>query len=885
MQVANATHPLIQKKATSILVAFFIAATAHAYLEENEWLFIGAALLAAVLYWWNDKSYFAAALAAILMGCVVSLGSPAAPLLVLIVCASYGGLRAGVGSALAICLVGHVYPPLVAWLSESPFSSFTTLASLGVPLAPLLCFYAIDRAWLAATIALSIACGADALLFVAMLGDWIPSGLLDHSGYRALIALAPALASLRAPSVVPQPLQSNRLILAAAALVVAPILILPLALPIHPIKRIVFDESHGDWATTTKTFGPTDFGRDHSYTYGLLADYSRRLVPEVSRYMEGELRLGEDDFFIMKMPTVSPSPQFVKQLGAWVRRGGRLMVVLDHTDLFDTTQNANALLAELAGVTVGARAVFAADGRPNVIGPTFGKPLRGHVLGVMEPFLFQTGTSFARIPMRYFGLAAHGATYSEAAEYFRPNRFGYFQSDPHTPDANHLAAMAIPVSEGLVVIITDSTPWSNFLMFRAAYRDAYRHFIDVAQNTAAIRGYVAAIAVAAFVLLLLVAIRTSLVALLGGSLIGVVVGLSITATKVAWFSAKPGRDFNVQVAVGASATTEALTQLVPPGTNNYARLLSGIQKFGIVPRLERNSTSARKLQPNTSILLVEPSVDDLPEPEEILRHVQAGNNVVLLFRSDQVGAPGQREWLAALRLGVLPVRSLGRAEAPELRLEERTQPPLVRHLVYRLSALPESRLWEQEQDAFAQAFAVRPVQYNLSQPAGFLVISFQAEQFSDDAVGDIWEGKLTTEIARDREKRVAALLGFSKPVNTPESNPRVVSVDLQHYTVLRDGTLLVEGSLPRKVQVAAISSLGTNPDEYIASLQRQALDFIKEQCLSAKRCDRSFIGEDLVEWHVFFQIVKGNLAALELVHDRRFGGLGASYHVILTAEK
>ena len=79
------------------------------------------------------------------------------------------------------------------------------------------------------------------------------------------------------------------------------------------------------------------------------------------------------------MPSASLSDEFSKRLSLWVNDGGRLLVVADHTDLYDTTQNINRLLTTTFSTKINSDAAYDYEGMPNHPIGFFGNILLGNI--------------------------------------------------------------------------------------------------------------------------------------------------------------------------------------------------------------------------------------------------------------------------------------------------------------------------------------------------------------------------------------------------------------------------------------------------------------------------------------------------------------------------
>ena len=102
-----------------------------------------------------------------------------------------------------------------------------------------------------------------------------------------------------------------------------------------PITKVVFDESHGDWETTVKTFSPSDFGRKHTYTYGLFAGYAKKTVGEMDRHFEGVPNFDNNTVFVEEVENEGQSNvvQVAGRMGEFAHKYNVQTIYIDETGL------------------------------------------------------------------------------------------------------------------------------------------------------------------------------------------------------------------------------------------------------------------------------------------------------------------------------------------------------------------------------------------------------------------------------------------------------------------------------------------------------------------------------------------------------------------------
>ncbi len=720
-------------------------------------------------------------------------------------------------------------------------------------------------------------------------GGWLGVDTFTHDVVRVVLAVSPGAIVYTIKSTEMEPSSTgSRSTYVVPCLFAAAFLVGWLVPRSLAIDEVVFDEAHGSWATVNATYGPDDFGRNHSYTYSLLFEYSAGLVSS-RRHEGGTPQVGPNSVFVLKMPTEPLEKGFVASLVEWVRSGGRLLVIADHTDLFDTTQHLNTALGHF-GIELDSTATFDSEGKPlriraGVAAATFGK-----VIGVLNSFVYQTGTSFKAIPPTALVIGTYGPSFAEHAVYFRPNRFGYFRPRLDQPFGSHASLIAVPSGKGVVVVLADSTPWSNFSMFQGAYKDLYRHLLGVLSSSQPIRWYPFAVvgALVAFLLLLLMRNMTSIS--FGVVASGFLVACYYSIGSAALFGPRAPRDYDVRVSLGSKAHTQALLPLLPTGELNYSRILSSLQKYGARPRVAPAEAGTLESEGAETHLLIDPTATQLPRAEAVWSFLRRGGRLSILFAPGRSSDQTVIRWLSDLGLTLSAARGLAFAENLVGPLEQRKGLFALRYVTHAVNALPTSLLHMTTSGPLGQTFVIRPIQITAAPERGVLALSFAADQFADIAMGEIWDGTIPPQLSRQREREGAELvLGLSaKPSQGTYLPYRMPQVSvLANFLVLKNGNRLMEGRLATPKDSKEPLGLGANPDAYLNQLQGEAVEFVRTKCTVQPLsgfCDETLIASDLTEWVVGYRRDRGGISSIELMHDRRFSGIDASYNVIFSRD-
>jgi hypothetical protein len=650
-----------------------------------------------------------------------------------------------------------------------------------------------------------------------------------------------------------------------------------------PIASVVFDEAHGDWASTSAEYKDESFGRVSTYSYSVLASIVSRNGYEVRRNKEADHfpALEKDAAFVLKMPTRPLSGDFSDGLVDWVRKGGRLIVIADHTDLFDTAHNLNAVLVPM-GAKLAAAAVFDRLGQP----PVEIRNVAGRWLSSSVPrtHRYLTGTALSELPFSAMSLRGYGMSFAEDAVYFRPNRFGYFQPRADQAYASHIAVASWSFGRGTVLIWTDSTHWSTFSVYVAAYQDSFLEALSSLRRVAAISVYPIALTALAVLLgctAFFHRVNRHRTVLIGGAL-AVVLGLNAGLRA----TASPALEDTSTIAatLGSDSTNELLAVLVTSPERNYARALTALQKWAPL-RLHESNKGVLHSKAGTK-LFIGTTADDLPDPRWVLEAVASGERIVVMSPTGAMSSLAGRQWLASLGLRIRNERTYARAAEAGNGIEGRRAPIDLRLVNARVLRAPDS-VWLETQSAHLyQRFVLREMKGGRSS-MGELIISTQSEQWSDAAMGEVWDGVLVEDLARDRERSLAELIGRPTPAVTsidPGSTPSEAGVTptLKHFLVVKAGKVIAEGVLPLATEWGPVVSMTETPEAFVGQLYVDVRRFV-DNCKVRRGdafCPRTFIDRSLTEWFVLVRENQGRITSIELVHEARLSGLREAINIL-----
>lgn len=228
--------------------------------------------------------------------------------------------------------------------------------------------------------------------------------------------------------------------------------------------RVLVDEHHSAWERTDVPMDTRDYSGLSTYNYAgvhrLLDgwfDMRANLAPLA------DATLADVDVLVVKTPTEAYAPEEIDAVERFVRRGGGLLLVGDHTNVFGTTTHL-APLAERFGLELATDATYDL--------PTGGlslyrapRALPHGAVAHLPPFLFATscslrGAPWARSVQTDGGLLALPADYAKKG-YFAEREDGWL----FHPFGLFHQTLSVGHGRGRVVAFSDSTVWSNFFAF------------------------------------------------------------------------------------------------------------------------------------------------------------------------------------------------------------------------------------------------------------------------------------------------------------------------------------------------------------------------------------------------------------------------------------
>ena len=278
------------------------------------------------------------------------------------------------------------------------------------------------------------------------LGLWLSSAMaLAGIASGQVWLLTPGLMSVLYVACPKFPSQRRRWIQIA---VIAAYALLTLTNPTQRDGNSVYIE-HGKWATDTGDYGSKETGlrlkNETTYSYTWMV----RLVSD--RKSDILSLTSADSTAWIVTPTQPFTPVEISQLKSWVRRGGRLVIVADHTDYLGHARCLNELLAG-SGLDIRYGSFL-----PEIGVAESSQGWLGERILTKTPTI---ATGSGMMPL----MTAKG--YFEPPDYSRPGFFGPCSPSVDDKFGRHMTGGCARLGMGTIVFWGDSTLFSNFSIFQ-----------------------------------------------------------------------------------------------------------------------------------------------------------------------------------------------------------------------------------------------------------------------------------------------------------------------------------------------------------------------------------------------------------------------------------
>ena len=246
--------------------------------------------------------------------------------------------------------------------------------------------------------------------------------------------------------------------------------------------RVLVDEYHSEWEPTTRPFDTEWYGHLSGYNYACIYDYCDRFFA-MDRILHGPIdatTLADCSVLMLKIPTKRFAPAEIQAIERFVQRGGGLLLIGEHTSVFNSGTYLNDL-SRLFGFRFRDDCLFGIDSvfEQLYVPPPVPHPIVQHIrkMDFATSCSVDTSSAGGRAVIRSTGLKNapadyHVSNYYPQVEDRAEGRYGAF-----------VQLWAGRHGDGRVVAFTDSTIFSNFCTFEPGKAELMLGMIDWARRS------------------------------------------------------------------------------------------------------------------------------------------------------------------------------------------------------------------------------------------------------------------------------------------------------------------------------------------------------------------------------------------------------------------
>ena len=234
--------------------------------------------------------------------------------------------------------------------------------------------------------------------------------------------------------------------------------------------RILVDEHHSTWERTDRPYDTEWYGQESGYNYACIYDYCSRF------YEMGRLSAAVDanalkdcSVLVVKTPTERYGPDEIATIEQFVAKGGGLLLIGEHTNVFNTGVYLNDIAARF-GIRFRYDCLFDIDG---VFRQLYRLPLVPHpILQNMPPLDFAVSCSIEpdaglgrALPWRSRAAIVGTGLRSLPADYHASNFYPQVEDRAEARYGAFIQLWTTRRGAGRVAAFSDSTIFSNFSTF------------------------------------------------------------------------------------------------------------------------------------------------------------------------------------------------------------------------------------------------------------------------------------------------------------------------------------------------------------------------------------------------------------------------------------
>ncbi len=239
--------------------------------------------------------------------------------------------------------------------------------------------------------------------------------------------------------------------------------------------RIAVDEFHSKWEPTERAFDTEWYGHLSGYNYWCIYDFATRFYT-MSRNKETltDAALANLDVLVLKVPTEPYRPEEIEAVMRFVERGGGLLLIGEHTDVFGTGYHLNQV-ARRFGFEYRYDCLFGID---SFFDQFYVPSFAPHpVVRAVRGMDFATSCSIRPLqPWRGRSVITSTGLKNAPADYHASNFYAQDRADMRY--GAFVQLWAVRHGKGRVLAFTDSTIFSNFCTFEPGKLDLLRGMLE-----------------------------------------------------------------------------------------------------------------------------------------------------------------------------------------------------------------------------------------------------------------------------------------------------------------------------------------------------------------------------------------------------------------------
>jgi hypothetical protein len=247
--------------------------------------------------------------------------------------------------------------------------------------------------------------------------------------------------------------------------------------------RVMWVDRHSTWEPTDRPYDTRSYGGDEehstSYTYTLAYQYLGQFYA-MSRLREPDAvddqTLGQCDVLVIKVPTARYTQEEVDAVVRFVRSGGGLLLVGDHTN-FDGSSTAMNDVSRQFGFTFRDDVLYSTEAAPEdyaYTAPRLPHPAVQHV----PRFEFAVSCSIDPGSSRGRTVIEGTRLWSMPPEYHNGNFMPYARHCPQMRCGAFVQAWAARPGRGRVLAFADSTFWSSFSIYQPGNAELLLNLVE-----------------------------------------------------------------------------------------------------------------------------------------------------------------------------------------------------------------------------------------------------------------------------------------------------------------------------------------------------------------------------------------------------------------------